>query len=612
MTVYLNDGHANFTEKQSLNVGLDPLAVVIGDCNGDGKLDLVVSNWSKNGGLLVFSGNGAGSFTATTSLVLPANARPAGLAIGDVNGDGLPDLLVADSQNDQVAWFQAKVGGGHLAAQTLKAGVFPISVTTGDINRDGLTDIVVCNFSDSSLTLLKRQGTGFVFSRLQLDGPPASAVITDIDRDGINDLVVTIFEHASVAIFRGQPDGTLGQEQQLGASALPYRPLIGDVNNDGRQDLLLTCTGDRMSLFLGRSDSSNIGMIGAQNYQTGIATPEFVTAADFDGSGKAQLAVAGHGSTKVSIMGLVTQPGASEPGLAEVLSVEVGRPVFTITKGDFNRDGRIDLAVACQGGVKILGNTSSAGKLVFTPIPADPNKVITPGIGPFEVCGCDMNGDGADDLVITDSAAHTVTVVRAVLPGINYETNPEPIALPGEPLGLAVADFTGDGIPDVAVALIDKGIVRILRNDGSGRLVTLFDIPVPAGPCYLRTADFNEDGKMDLVVSNSVANVVTVLLAQGNGFTSLSFAAGQAPTALLTRDLNRDGHADILVASFGSADFRVLLGDGKGGFPVQLPFPGTYRATSADLADVNGDSLPDLLIASTQTTRVSLYKNISK
>jgi hypothetical protein len=162
------------------------------------------------------------------------------------------------------------------------------------------------------------------------------------------------------------------------------------------------------------------------------------------------------------------------------------------------------------------------------------------------------------------------------------------------------------------VALLDKAAVRIFRNGAVGRLEVMLDVPVPAGPVYLRTADFDHDGRADLVVSNSGADSVTVLLAQQSGFLPLQLQAGKAPTALLTRDLNRDGHADILVASFLGADFRVLLGDGKGGFPTQMGFAGTYLATSADLADVTGDGLPELMLASLQTTRVSVYRNLSK
>ena len=608
MSVFSNNGRGVFTEKQTLGVPPSPVALALIDGNGDGKADIVVSSYDGGGQLRLFVGDGTGAFTGPLGLPLEPNSRPAGLAVGDATGDGRDDLVVADNANDTLVLFPGVVSGLG-TPEKHKTGPFPLSVAIGDVNFDGKNDMVAGCFGDRSLTVLRRNGTGWLFSRVQLDAAPADVTITDADGDGRNDVVTSLFDRASVAIVRGLGDGTLGDELQLATSALPYRAVFGDFNKDGRADMLVSCTGDRMSLFLGRTEG---GLFGGVNYATGLEKPEFVVANDLDGDGIAEVAVAGSGGTKVSILKQVAQPNAVANKLAPALAIEIGRPTFNVVKGDFNRDGKMDLAVSCDGGVKILANTSTLGNLVFSVIPPDVNQFITPGKGPFEVIARDMNGDGGDDLVITDAWARTVTVVRSVLPGLNYETNPEALALPGEPIGLAVADFTGDGAPDVAVALIDRAIVRVFKNDTFGRLSALLDIPVPAGPVYLRTADFNEDGRMDLVVSNSGADAVTVLLAQPTGFLPLQLQAGKAPTALLTRDLNRDGHADILVASFLGADFRVMLGDGKGGFPTQTTFAGTYLATSADLADVNGDNLPDLMLASLQTTRVSVYRNVSK
>lgn len=608
VNVFLNDGRANFSEKASYAIPSNAVGVALIDGNGDRKTDLVVSSYEGGSQLRLFTANGDGTFGGPLPLTLDPNSRPAGMAIGDVDGDGRTDLLVVDNANDTVVLFPGTVTGFG-TPEKLRVGPFPLSIAVGDVNFDGRNDVVVSCFGDQSLSVLRRNGTGWLVSRVQLDAPPADVTIFDTDADGRNDVVTSLFDHASVSILRGLGDGSLGDEVQLATSALPYRSVFADFNKDGKPDMLTSCTGDRMSLFLGKAEG---GLFGGVNYFSGLDKPEFVTSADLDGDGVAEVAVVGSAASKVSILRQVAQPGLVANKLVPSTSYDMGKRTFNVVKGDFNRDGKMDLAVACEGGVKMLINTSTPGNLVLNPVPADPTKYITPGAGPFEVQAADMNGDGSDDLVITDAFARTVSVVRTVVAGASYETNPEALPLPGEPIGVAVADFTGDGSPDVAVAIIDRALVRIYKNDGTGRLTAMLDIPVPAGPVYLRTADFNEDGRMDLVVSNSGADSVTVLLAQGTGFLPLQLQAGKAPTALLTRDLNRDGHADVLVASFLGADFRVMLGDGKGGFPTQTTFPGTYLATGADLADVNGDGLPDLLLSSLQTTRVSVYRNVSK
>jgi hypothetical protein len=136
-------------------------------------------------------------------------------------------------------------------------------------------------------------------------------------------------------------------------------------------------------------------------------------------------------------------------------------------------------------------------------------------------------------------------------------------------------------------------------------------VPVGAQPNYMRGTDFDGDGRIDLAVSNAATDEVTVLVAQGNGFSSQVLSVGAVPTGLVATDLNRDGHSDILVVSHASSDFRVVLGVGDGGFGAHFRFPGTYRATSAAMADVDGDGLPDLIVGSDDTQRVNIYRNVS-
>jgi hypothetical protein len=221
-----------------------------------------------------------------------------------------------------------------------------------------------------------------------------------------------------------------------------------------------------------------------------------------------------------------------------------------------------------------------------------------------------MNGDGLTDIIMTDPYVEEVVILLAK--GNFSYSAPLRTSVTKLPGGLAVEDFTGDGIPDVAVSRNSGASISVLENDGRGQLKEWAVVPAGLQPNYMRSADFDRDGRMDLVVSNGYSDSITVWLARAKGFAEFDLPAGKAPTALLTRDLNRDGNPDILVASLTGADFRVLLGDGKGGFPTQMPFPGTFRAISADLADLNGDQLMDLVVASLDTARISVYRNISK
>jgi hypothetical protein len=604
--VLSNDGRAGFAERAALNAGSYAAGVAGADITGDGWPDLVVSRLGAP--LSVFFGSGSGGFLPATELAIPGGGGGSGLALADVDGDGLLDLAVASPDTDRVVLYRGRTGGGFDAGTGWPVGRRPQAVAIGDLNGDGRADLAVACQEAQAFTLMLREGAAWRIAGLVTDGAPGDCRIADVTGDQRNDLVACLYDRLAVAVFEGLADGTLGEELQLGTSGYSTGVATGEVNGDGRPDLLATGGGnDRLSLFLGKPG----GLYGSVNYATGLQAPEFVSAADFDGDGKAEIAVAGRGAPSVSFLRRVPAP----PGVRELrpfLSVPVGRPVYNLAKGDFNEDGKPDLAVCAQGGVKLLANTSSGGGTSFQQVPADPDAVLLEALGPFQLEAADLDGDGLDDLVVSDAYSGAVHTLRALDRNFTYASSRVSVPVSGLPGGLAVADYSGDGRPDVAVSRNASGFVSILRNDGSGRLEPWLDVPVGAGPNYLRTADFDGDRRMDLVVSNAGVGEVTVLVSTGNGFRQGTHPAGATPTALLARDLNHDGRADILVASLSGADFRVLLGDGRGGFPVQIPFPGTYRATSADLADVDGDGLPDLSIASVETSRLSLYRNTSR
>jgi hypothetical protein len=261
--------------------------------------------------------------------------------------------------------------------------------------------------------------------------------------------------------------------------------------------------------------------------------------------------------------------------------------------------------------VKLLVNTGGRGTPGYVLLPsADPDQFVLPATAPFEVGVADFDLDGRPDLVAADVDGGALRVGFALDDQFHFAP-PVAVPLSGKPAGIAIGDFVGpDGLPDVAVSRNSANLITIVQNLGQRRFAAANELAVGSGPNYLRAADFDGDGRQDLVVSNAGADVITVLFARGAGFRQAQFA--ERPTALLARDLNRDGWPDILVASLVGADFRVLLGDGRGGFSSVLPFPGTYRATSAAMADLDGDALADLLVASVDTSRVSLYRNLSR
>lgn len=612
-TVFLNNRVGAFTVGNDMPVGAGPQELVVADVDGDGHVDILTSSLASTA-LSWLRGAGDGTFVADASLDLGAGTEPLGLAVGDIDGDGFPDVAATDHAYAQVAvFFGGAEGGGFGSPRMLATGSSPIAVTIADISHDGLPDLLVSNLASETVTVLRRIAPrDFAANDVATDGPPGLLAVGDVTGDAIADLIVCVFSRASLSIHQGQADGSLANEIQIGTSGLPFRPILVNVNpaQDSFPDLIVSgALSDRLSLLYGTSGYPASGF----NYNAGVPSAETVVSADFDGDGVAELAVAGTESASISIAAFVdnalTKTRAVEPKLA----VPVPARVANIVRGDFNRDGKIDLAVAVYGGVKLLANRSTPGNFAFDPIPAG-GQLLVQNAGPFEIAAGDLNRDGFDDLVISSLSDGKVCILRATGPDFQFEAAPQNLTVAGRPLGLALADFDGDGDVDIAVSRNQDNYVNVYKNDGTGGMTVLAEIPVGAAPNYLRTTDFNADGRNDLVVSNGLSDSITVLIAQPQvgSFASLDVRVGERPTALLTRDLNRDGFPDILVASLLGADVFVLLGDGRGGFPSQTRFPATYLASAADLADMNGDGLPDLAVASVKTKRISVYRNISR
>jgi hypothetical protein len=487
-----------------------------------------------------------------------------------------------------------------------------VAVSIGDVSRDGFVDLVVSNLDDSTVTVLRRlTPRSFRTETLATDGAPSWSAIGDVTGDGVDDLVVSVFSRASVSVYPGRSNGSLGDEMQLGTSGLPLRPLIVNVNprQDAIGDLVVSAVlGDRLSLIFG----GNGLPVGSLNYAAGVPIAEAVATADFDGDGVAELAAAGSGSSVIAISSLNDSPATRTRVLVPMLRLDTPAPAFNLVAGDFNRDGRVDLAAAVTGGVVVFANRRDGNGLRFQRVPETGLLIASPGA--FEITAGDLDGDGLFDLVASSMVEDKVKLLRAVNADFAYAPSAVELAVSGGPLGLALADFDGDGDLDVAVSRNHVGFVNMFANDGRGGMSLLAEVAVGAEPNYLRTTDFDRDGRADLVVSNGRSDSISVLIAgaQRGTFAQQDIRVGDRPTALMTRDLNRDGASDILVASLLGADFYVLLGDGRGGFPTQTRFPGTYLATTADLADLNADGLPDLAVGSVRTTRVSLYRNISR
>ncbi len=318
--------------------------------------------------------------------------------------------------------------------------------------------------------------------------------------------------------------------------------------------------------------------------------PVSVAVGDFNGDGKPDLAVANYDSSDVSIFlgngdGTFTLASNLYPGGYEVRSVAVG---------DFNGDGKLDLAVANYGSNSVsifLGN----GDGTFTATAQSPAT----GVAPISVAVGDFNGDGKLDLAVANEGSGSVTILLGNGDGTFTPTAESP-ATGTYPWSVAVGDFNGDGKLDLAVANEGSASVTILLGNGDGEFTPAASPATGSGPVSVVVGDFNGDGKLDLAVANYYSYTVTILLGNGNGTFSpaASPSTGGDPNSVAVGDFNGDGKLDLAVANVLSNTVTILLGNGDGTFTAAAQSPATGpNPYAVAVGDFNGDGRLDLAVA---------------
>ena len=335
----------NFAAATSFPVGVDAAAVAVGDLNGDGKPDLAVANFSTDN-VSVLLGTGSGSFGAATNF--PAGSGPFGVAIGDFNTDGRPDLAVANRFSNNVSVLLGTGTGSFGAPTNFGAGNNPTSVAIADLNADGKPDLAVTNENSLNVSILLGNGAGSfgAATNFGVGFLPTSVAIGDLNADGKPDLAVANSNGSNVSVLLGNGSGGFAAATNFATGTRPHSVAIGDLNGDGKLDLAVAnANSDSISVLLGTGNGS-FGV--ATNFNTGD-NPLTVAIGDFNGDGKPDLATANDQSQNVSILlGTGTGTFGAPANFAAGLSP---RGMFL---RDLNADGRLDVVVANLG-----GNTAS-------------------------------------------------------------------------------------------------------------------------------------------------------------------------------------------------------------------------------------------------------------
>src|SRR5216684_3491351 len=427
-----------------------------------------------------------------------AQASPSSVAVGDFNADGVPDLAVANTDSNSVSVLLGNGDGSFQTARSFGAGIWPSSVAVGDFNADGVPDLAVANRGSNDVSVLLGNGDGrFQAARSFAVGSAlVSVAVGDLNGDGVPDLAATKGNSNDVSVLLGNGDGSFQAPRDFGVGARPFSVAVSDFNGDGVVDLAVADSAAiEVSILLGYGDGS-FEVTPALRVPV---NPVSVAAGDFNGDGVPDLAVVNMGTSPSYVDGTVSVLlGNGDGRFQEARSFAAGSLPSSVAVGDFNGDGLPDLAVA--------NDHPSMGTVAVL-------------LG---------NGDGSFQTARSFGAG-------------------------SHPSGVAVGDFNGDGVPDLAVTNLGSyptyldGGGSVLLGIGDGSFQTARSFQAGHGPSFVALSDFNGDGFLDLAVANNLSNYVSVHFGNGDGSfqAAQGFWTGSHPSSVVVSDFNGDGLPDL-------------------------------------------------------------------
>lgn len=583
LVVLRGHGDGSFEAPVAQATGIGPVTDVslltLADVNADGRSDAVLVH---RFGMRVAILLGQSSASFAPPLFLDTGAALGGVAVARMDGDAWPDLAAATISPSGVLVFPGRGDGSFgTGVAVTDAGPNVVGIATGDLDGDGNADLVVSRFRDG-LSVLRGQGDGTFAPRADygvgLYGDRLA--IGDVNGDGRGDVISAV--GSQIHILTGNGDGTLAVPVTLSGGPNLTGLSLGDLNGDGRTDIATSNDHDEHH----NDDASRVWLFTSSaawafdRMDLRIThDPQAVAIADLDGDGRGDVVI-GNASSNVSVL------LASQQGLPIPRSFSTGWRPLHIDIADLDADGYPDLVTA-----NLLENSVSVLRGLGGGRFAARQDFLT-GFGPLSLGIGDVDGDARLDVVAAGRDANTISVLLGRGDG-TLRTNTD-FGTGGSPGGIVLADADADGRLD-AIVTVPSG-VAVLGGLGEGFFAPPVTAPVNGNPSRLTSGDLDADGDIDVVATRSSANDVVVLL--GNGDRTFgpprSFAVGSAPTSIARGDLNADGRIDLAVTH--GLGISLLYGNGDGTFQPRREMVLQY-ANAAAIHDLNGDGRADLVIA---------------
>ena len=602
LAILPNIGNGTFGAPQIISSSVSERGIAAGDFNNDGKLDFTtVQGNSPTQTIRVWFGNGNNTFTAgQITSVSSIDFGITNILPGDYNRDGRLDVALI--MVGQILIFDG--GGSGTFIENERYNVGGGKIIKGDFDNDGWTDLATQQTlgfqgsasgvsSELAVLLNLRDGKFLTAPYLQIPVGGEEIAVADFNNDGLKDIAITgDASTGEILLILQDPNArsnnsvrhskfeSAARISARGSSLTPRTIAAGDFNGDGKNDVVVAgraIPGATENVIVALNDGAGNLTLSA-TLSLGALVTKVITG-DFNGDGILDLAFSQNRETAPNTIPSVlvafgTGGGAFVAPVGYLTSV-VG---VSLTKGDFNGDGKPDLAVAQNNAkITVLLNNGTGGLVVGASydLPANPTEIVA----------ADLNGDGKQDLIVANNVSFiSETAGISVFNGIGNGTFAALVNYKTTGLSdqrLTVDDFNGDGKPDVAVT--NNGVNTLLENDGGGTLTRKTFWASGGGLRDIASADFDGDQKTDLITTSSISN-----------FSSLTFLPNITSPAVVRQakfDFDGDGKADVSV--FRPSNGAWYLQQSQAGFT------GIAFGLSSDKlvpADYDGDGKTDVAV----------------
>ncbi|WP_324671437.1 FG-GAP-like repeat-containing protein [Hymenobacter sp. GOD-10R] len=572
VSVRLNNGAGTFGGTQSVAVGSNAETVVLGDVDGDGDLDLLATHqafadatgFQGSNGVSVRLNNGSGAFSGTQDvpLIQPIGYfnSPLDLVLGDVDGDGDLDLLTSNSNNA----VSVRLNQNPLPA-FVSTTLLPVRNTLAaarttpvqlKLNRALSTDLP----TQSALKVFSAQSGGqkagatvvngntltFTPSVAFKPGETVVASLTGLALDPAGNAIKPEVFQFTTAVARSS--GQFSSTPDVAVGAAPAGITLGDVNGDGRLDLLSAnnvsnTISVRLNTGPGTFTSSQEVAVGPGNL------PEQVALGDLDSDGDLDMVIATAGSPNIN--GTVSVRFNNGQGVfSGTAAYFVSYAPRRIVLGDIDGDGDLDFATA-NGTVGTVNVKLNDGKGVFID-----SQRLSFNSSTADLAFGDIDSDGDLDMLVTTPIAQAVSILRNDGFGMFSASGTVAVQNPGS---VVLGDVNGDGALDLLTGTTTA--VRVHLNNGSGMFTSSQDVNAGGAFYSIAAGDVDGDGDLDLVASNYDSNVISLRLNNGTGtFTgTTTIAVGSSPYGVALGDLDGDGTLDLATANRNSNSASVRL-----------------------------------------------------